>query len=69
MTDAYAVCRYVRHYLTKNGYAPSRGMCGCSVEFVDQLAANGVVEVLSLYEGGPPIKVVLTEKGQRMAAR
>jgi len=66
-TDAYAVCRYIRHYHEKNDYAPARTMCGCSEEFLDQLVTNGVVEVLPLYEGGPPVKVVLTEKGARMA--
>lgn len=67
--DAYAVCRYVRHYHAKNGYAPNREMCGCSSEFFDQLVENGVIEVLPLYEGGPPVGVVLTEKGARMANR
>jgi len=65
--DAYAVCRYVRHYHEKNGYAPDRDMLKVSTEFVDLLIQNGVIEELSLYEGGPPILVVLTEKGMRMS--
>jgi len=65
--DAYEVCRHIRHYTQKNDYAPARTMCGCSEGFLDQLVTNGVVEVLPLYEGGPPVKVVLTEKGFRMA--
>ena len=65
--DAYAVCRYIRHYHQKNGYAPTPEMCHCSIAFIGQLVRNGVVEVRPLYEGGPLVKVVLTEKGQRMA--
>ena len=65
--DPYEVCRYIRHYRQKNGYAPRRGECGCSEAFIDQLVENGIVEVLPLYEGGPPVGVVLTEKGARMA--
>jgi hypothetical protein len=65
--DAYKVCRYVQHYYAKNGYLPGRGECGCSAEFMDQLIVNGVVELIPLYEGGPLVKVILTEKGSRMA--
>lgn len=68
MKDAYEVCRYVRHYRAKNGYAPSREELGCAPDFIDQLVANGIVELCPLYAGGPPVKVVLTEKGYRMAA-
>lgn len=66
--DAYEVCRYVQHYTRKNVYAPKRTQIGCSEAFLDQLVANGVIEVLPLYKGGPAICVVLTEKGRRMAA-
>ena len=65
--DAYAVCRYVRRYHEKNGYSPDRDMLGVSTEFADLLIQNGVIEELALYEGGPPILVVLTEKGARMS--
>ena len=65
--DAYAVCRHIQHYQAKNGYAPEPEMCHCSIAFIGQLVRNGVVEVLPLYEGGPPVKVWLTEKGLRMA--
>jgi hypothetical protein len=67
MNPAYAICRYVRHYHAKNGYAPKRAELGCEAEFVDKLVANGVLRLLPLYEGGPPIAVVLTDKGSRMA--
>lgn len=65
--EVYALCRYVRHYHAKNGYAPRRADLACSQEVFDALVANGVLEVLPLYEGGPPIAIVLTEKGERLA--
>lgn len=66
--DVYDVCRYVRHYHQKNGYAPSVGMLlGATREYVDLLVKNGIIEVLPLHEKGPPVVVVLTEKGFRMA--
>lgn len=65
--NAYEVCRYVRHYQEKNGYAPGREMLSTPALFLEQLVANGIIEVLPLYEGGAPIRVVLTEKGLRMA--
>lgn len=58
--DAYEVCRYVRHYHAKNGYAPTRKMCMCSSEFIDQLVANDVVKL-------DAEEVFLTDKGLRMA--
>lgn len=65
--DAYAVCRYVLHYHEKNGYVATRDTLGISREYLDLLVKNGVVEFLPSYEGGPPVKVVLTAKGRRMA--
>lgn len=67
--NPYEVCRYIRHYREKNGYAPGRRECICSEAYLDQLIENGVVKVLPLYEGGPPVGVVLTEKGAQMAER
>ena len=70
MPDAYSVCWYIRHYYEKNGYLPLRSQLpGCDAAYVDKLVTNGVIEVLPYYEGGPPLRVVLTEKGRRMAAR
>jgi hypothetical protein len=63
--DAYDVCRYVQHYWRKNGYGPDT--TGLEPFFVEQLVQNGIIEVLPLYEGGPPVAMVLTEKGTRMA--
>jgi hypothetical protein len=68
MIDAYAVCKYIRHYTSKNGYLPRRGMVDCTKEEEDLLVKNGVIQILPLYEGGPPIAVALTEKGERMAS-
>jgi hypothetical protein len=34
---------------------------------IRQLTVNGVVDVLPLYDEGPPVGVVLTDKGLRMA--
>jgi hypothetical protein len=65
--DAYAVCRHIQHYYSKNGYAPAPEMLHCSIAFLGQLITNGVVEMLPLYESGPLVKVVLTDKGLRMA--
>jgi len=67
--DAYAICRYVRHYHEKNGYAPDRSKLGCDDAFVALLIKNGIIEELPLYEGGPPVLVTLTEKGARMASK
>ena len=69
MPDAYSICRYIQRYHWKNGYAPGLPLPGCDAAYVDKLVKNGVVQVLPLYQGGPPIRVVLTEKGRRMAAR
>ena len=66
--DVYEVCRYIRHYQQKNCFAPRVGMLlGATREYVDLLVKNGIVQVLPLHENGPPIAVVLTEKGHRMA--
>lgn len=67
MMDPYAICRHVRHYHAKNGYAPRLPELGCSVEEAAALIRNGIIEVLPLYEGGPAVGVVLTDKGFRMA--
>jgi hypothetical protein len=69
MSDARAICRYVRHYQAKNGFAPRAAQLGCEAAFLDKLVANGVLEILPLYDGGPPIAIVLTDKGRRMADR
>jgi sulfur relay (sulfurtransferase) DsrC/TusE family protein len=65
--DAYEVCAFVRHYYRKNGYLPTVEMLGVTREYLDQLVENGIVNIIPLYEGGPPTKVVLTEKGATMA--
>jgi sulfur relay (sulfurtransferase) DsrC/TusE family protein len=67
--DAYEVCRYVRHYFEKNGYAPNREVLHAHTPalFLEQLIENGIIRELPLYEGGPPVLVVLTEKGHQMA--
>ena len=67
VVDAYDVCRTVRRYTQKNGYAPTRSELGCTEEDVELLAKNGVLELLPLYEGGPLVKARLTSKGLRMA--
>lgn len=66
--DAYKVCRYVKHYYEKNGYLPNALEMPCGNEFLKQLEKNEVVDVLPLYDGGPPVKVALTDKGRRMAS-
>ena len=65
--DAYEICRYVKRYHEKNGYAPTLEMLNCDAAFADLLVNNGIIEVRPLYEGGRPIKVFLTDKGMRMA--
>jgi hypothetical protein len=65
--DAYAVCRYVLQYHEKNCYAPDRSKLGCYDTFVEMLIKNDIIKELPLHEGGPPVLVVLTEKGMRMA--
>lgn len=67
--DAYAIARYVRHYHAKNGYSPRRGMLGCSAETEDMLVRNGVIELRPIWENGPAICIVLTDKGRRMSER
>jgi hypothetical protein len=68
--DPYDICRQIRHYHQKNCYAPKRyeveSWCG-GAEFFEKLIANEIVEVLPIAEHGPPVAVVLTEKGYRMA--
>ena len=65
--DVYAICRHVKRYHEKNGYAPGREMIDCSDEFFEQLIKNDVLVIRPLYEGGTPVKVFLTDKGFRMA--
>jgi hypothetical protein len=62
------LCRYVRHYHAKNGYAPDRGTLGCTPVELSELEARRLVEVYPLYEGGPRIKIVLTDKGLKLAS-
>ena len=69
MNDAYEVCRFVRRYRSKNGYAPRAAELPCDAEFVQQLVTNGVVDVLPLHDDGPPVGIVLTDKGLRMSER
>jgi hypothetical protein len=66
--DPYAICRYIAHYHAKNGYALRVGCLGCVMEYEEKMVANGIIERLPLYEGGPPVAVVLTDKGLRMAS-
>jgi hypothetical protein len=66
--DPYAVARHVHHYARKNGYAPRMGELGVPEHYVRALARNGVLELRPLYEGGPALGVVLTDKGLRMAS-
>ena len=71
MTDAYDVCAFVQRYYRKNGYLPATSLLlsqtGIDQAYLDQLVANGIVNIIPLYEGGPSTKVVLTEKGASMA--
>jgi hypothetical protein len=66
--DPYALCRYVQHYHRKNGYAPRLDTLGLSIEEAWLFIGNGIIEVLPLCASGPPVGVVLTDKGRRMAA-
>lgn len=70
-TDSYELCRKIRHYSQKNGYAPKRDELAhwCAPEFLELLVLNDVVSLVPLYEGGPLVCVVLTPKGARMAAK
>jgi len=70
MTRARAreLCRYVRHYQAKNGFAPVRATLGCTDAELTQLALLRLVELVPLYEGGPPVKIHLTDKGLRCAS-
>jgi len=65
--DAYAVCRHVKRYTQKNGYAPKRHELGVPEEFIELLEKNEVVKIVPLAPNGPPIVVLLTDKGYRMA--
>ena len=65
--DAYEICRYVKRYHEKNGYAPAPGMLDCDADFVALLVKNGIIEVHALYDQGAPAMVFLTDKGMRMA--
>jgi hypothetical protein len=67
VVNAYEVCRFVRRYQAKNGYAPKRSELSCTNEEVEVLIKNGVLEALPLFDGGTPIAVCLTDKGLRMA--
>ncbi len=68
MSNAYAACKYIRHYHAKNGYAPRRGdVPDCTDADIDKLVENDIIEILPLYEGGPKLGIVLTDKGRRMA--
>ncbi len=58
----------MKHYTAKNGYTPRRGELA-SKEAEDLIERNGVIEFRALYEGGPALGIVLTDKGQRMAER
>jgi|GEM_PF-2109057 hypothetical protein len=59
------VCRYVRHYIKKNGYAPTRAMVGVP-EDVEAAVALGYLARASFNENGPPLLVILTETGRKM---
>jgi hypothetical protein len=66
--DPYAICRHVAHYRARNGYALRTGQLGCDAEYEEKLVTNGVIKRLPIYEGGPEVEVVLTDKGRRMAS-
>lgn len=65
--DAYAICRYVKHYHEKNGYAPTRGMLGAPDEFVGKMVENEIIKIVPIGPGLPPTAVLLTDKGYSMA--
>ena len=67
--DPYELCQRIQRYRLKNGYAIRVAELGVSEEFASKLVANGVIELLPSYEGGPAIYVALTEKGLAMAER
>lgn len=66
MTDPYEICRFVKRYYEKNGYLPTIPELGNDAP-VSELVTNDVIQLVALYEGGPPCKVALTDKGMRMA--
>jgi hypothetical protein len=74
--DPYSVCRYVRHYQSKNGYAPRiQQLVGADVEYACELAKNGIIELWPPAGGKQQddetptsfYLVTLTEKGFRMS--
>jgi len=60
---ARELCKYVRHYAAKNGFAIRIGMLGRTLDEERLLESHGYVEILPLYEGGPKVGIVLTNKG------
>lgn len=67
MSDAYEICRRIKHYHAKNGYSLRVDELHCDKAYIEKLVSNGVIELRPVIEGGPPIGVVLTDKGLRMA--
>jgi len=65
--NPYDICRRIKRHHEKNGYPLKRIELPCDDAFVDKLVKNGVIELHALYEGGPQVCVMLTDKGLRMA--
>lgn len=70
--DVYDVCRHLMRYHQKNGYpmlvnSPELGLMDVNREFIDLLVKNGIVTLAPVFEGGAPVRVLLTDKGRRMA--
>jgi hypothetical protein len=63
-------CAAIEAYIVKNGYAPtySHACFQHDVACVQAMLEAGLIEKAPLYEGGPLVKVLLTEKGAAVAA-
>jgi len=65
--EVYALCRYVRHYQAKNGYAPRCGEVMASQELLTELEKRGIIELVPAVDRGPKLFIRLTDNGLELA--
>jgi hypothetical protein len=62
-----SLCRYVKHYHSKNGYSPTKEVLPNYDTAFDLAQKLALVDLVPIFEGEQPLGVILTDAGLREA--